>query len=275
MPCLFRDSALVRAVQGEKAMSISVIIPTRNAPSILALTLAHYWANAHDDRLVDSVTLLDNASTAPGMEAVLADAQRRGAQVIRHEKNIGVWASINRGLVLSRSEKVFVLTSDIFLAPDALKWLHAIQDDTGCAFLGPQVVSDQQEYTWLLYEDPLPAQQVNLSTYNGAVFLLTRTLLDKVGMFDSQFYITYGDTDYAQRTLDAGLSFGLTESVRCIHLNQQSRQADFTVEQDTTVEINDWKRFASKWQHRPDVMIKHQRPDYIKYSMIKERYWKK
>lgn len=254
-------------------MSISVIIPTRNAPSILALTLAHYWANAHDDRLVDSVTLLDNASTAPGMEAVLADAQRRGAQVIRHEKNIGVWASINRGLVLSRSEKVFVLTSDIFLAPDALKWLHAIQDDTGCAFLGPQVVSDQQEYTWLLYEDPLPAQKVDFSTYNGAAWMMTRACIEQVGYFDPSFYVCYGDTDYAQRIVDAGVSYGVTEAVRCLHMDKQSRKADHSITQDTDIEIRDWERFADKWKQRPDVMAKHPQPNRIVYNMLKERYW--
>jgi len=252
---------------------MSVLIPTRNAPSILALTLAHYWANAHDDRLVDSVTLLDNASTAPGMDAVLAEAHRRGCHVIRHEKNIGVWASVNRGLALSRSEKVFVLTSDILLAPDALKWLHAIQDDTGVDFLGPKVISDQQEYLWTLYDDPLPAQTVDISAYNGAVWLFTRECIEKVGYFDPSFYVCFGDVDYAQRVKDAGLSYGVTDAVRCLHLDKCSRRADHTADQDTSIEIRDWERFAEKWSHRPDVMVKHAKPDRIFYNMLKERYW--
>lgn len=252
---------------------IDVILPTRNAPAILAQTLMHYWTNVHDPRLVASVTILDNASTAPGMDAVLAEAHRRGVQVIRHERNIGVWASLNRGLVLSRSEKVFVVTSDILLAPNALKWLHAIQDDTGCQFLGPEVISDRQEDLWRLYEDPLPAQKVDLSTYNGACWLMTGECIKKVGYFDPSFYVCYGDTDYAQRILDAGLSYGVTEAVRCLHLDKQSRKADHSASQDTDIEIRDWERFAAKWKKRSEVMMHHSRPDRIVYNMMKDRYW--
>lgn len=252
---------------------IDVIIPTRNAPSILAQTLTHYWANVHDPRLVASVTILDNASTAPGMDAILAEAHRRRIQIIRHEKNIGVWTSLNRGLVLGRSGKVFIVTSDILLAPDALKWLDAIQDDTGCAFLGPEVISDRQEDLWRLYEDPLPAQKVDYSTYNGACWLMTRECIEKVGYFDSRFYVCYGDLDYTIRIKDADLSYGVTEAVRCVHLDKQSRQADHSVNQDNEMEIKDWTRFAEKYGSESDILQAHPRPDQIMYALIKERYW--
>jgi GT2 family glycosyltransferase len=253
---------------------VSVVIPCRNAPAILAATLAHYWANAHHDKLVSSVVLLDNCSTAPGMDAVFADAMRRGARVIRHEKNLGVWTSLNRGLVLAgQSEKIFILTSDILLAPDALALLDAIQDDSGCAFLGPRVVSDQFDDLWKLYEEPEPAEKVDYSTYNGAAFLMTRECIEKVGYFDSGMYVCYGDTDYAQRVRDAGLQYGVTDAARCLHLDKRSRRADHTASQDTDIEIQDWERFAEKWKHRPDVMVNHHRPDQIVYNMMKERYW--
>ena len=252
---------------------IDVIIPTKNAPHILAMTMAHYWLNAHNDRLVASVTLLDNCSDAKGMDSVFDDAISRGARVVRHERNVGVWTSLNRGLTLSRSNKVFVLTSDILLAPQALQWLDAIQDDSGCDFLGPTVISDQIEYLWALYEDPCPAEAVNRSHYNGACWLMTGELIEKVGSFDPRFYICFGDVDYTQRIADAGLSFGVTGAVRCLHMDKQSRQADFTASQDTDVEIRDWERFAEKWGDRPDVMTKHPRPDRIIYNMMKSQYW--
>ena len=252
---------------------ISVIIPTRNAPHILAMTMAHYWLNAHNDRLVASVTLLDNCSDAKGMDGVFADATSRGARVIRHERNVGVWTSLSRGLALSRSSKVFVLTSDILLAPQALQWLDAIQDDSGCDFLGPTVISDQIEYLWTLYEEPTPAEAVNRNHYNGACWLMTKELIEKVGYFDPRFYICFGDVDYTQRVADAGLSFGVTDAVRCLHMDKQSRRADFTSMQDTDVEIRDWERFAKKWKDRPEVMAKHPKPDRIIYNMMKSQYW--
>lgn len=252
---------------------MSVLIPARNAPEIVAMTLAHYWANAHDDDLVASVTLLDNCSTAPGMDAIFAEAIRRGAHVIRHERNLGVWTSLNRGLALSRSEKVFILTSDILLAPDALKWLDAIQDESGCDFLGPRVISDKVDDLWRLYEDPCPAQKVDYSTYNGAALLLSRRCVETVGFFDSSMYVCYGDTSYAQQVRDAGLQYGVTDAVRCLHLDKKSRQADATASQDTDIEIRDWERFAAKWKDRPDVLMQHPMPDRIVYNMMKDRYW--
>ena len=58
-----------------------------------------------------------------------------------------------------------------------------------------------------------------------------------------------------------------------MHMDKQSRKADFTGEQDTDVEIKDWERFAEKWGDRPDVMAKHPRPDRILYNMMKSQYW--
>lgn len=247
---------------------ISVIIPTRNAPHVLALCLTHYWANAHDDRLVASVTLLDNCSEAKGMDAVFSDAIRRGAVVIRHERNVGVWASVNRGLALSRSEKLLVLTSDILLAPGALAELDRIQDESLVWFLGPRVVSDFLEAVPLLYEPPM-AGTVDRSHYNGACWLMTRELIEKVGWFDPRFYICFGDTDYALRLTDASYVYGVTDTVWCVHLDKQSRRSDFTEGEDTRVEMRDAERFHEKWRDRPDVLARHPQLTGIQYAVSK------
>ena len=102
---------------------------------------------------------------------------------------------------------------------------------------------------------------------------MTKELIEKVGYFDPRFYICFGDVDYTQRVADAGLSFGVTDAVRCLHMDKQSRRADFTSMQDTDVEIRDWERFAKKWKDRPEVMAKHPKPDRIIYNMMKSQYW--
>ena len=250
---------------------ISVIIPTRNAPEVLALCLAHYWANAHDERLVASVTLLDNCSEATGMDAVFSDAIRRGAAVVRHERNVGVWASVNRGLVLSRSEKVLVLTSDVLLAPGAVAELDRIQDASQVWFLGPRVVSDFLTAIPLLYERA--AGPVDRSHYNGACWLMPKELVWKVGWFDPQFYVCFGDTDYTQRLTDAFYVYGVTDAVRCVHLDKQSRRHDHTEGEDTYVEIRDAERFHEKWADRPDVLARHPRLSPLQYAVTKAE-WK-
>jgi GT2 family glycosyltransferase len=248
---------------------IDVIIPTRNAPEVLALTLAHYWANAHDETLVASVTLLDNCSSAPGMDRIFGDVIRRGGRVLRQEGNIGVWASVNRGLALAQSEQVLVLTSDVLLAPEAVAKLSKIQEEFDIPSLGPRVVSDQITHLAQLYSSHSPAYTADTSHYNGACWMMKRSLLNTVGWYDPQFYICFGDTDYNQRLLDAGVLYGVTDSVRCLHLDKQSRRHDFTEGQDTEVEMTDARRFHTKWQDRPDVLAKHPQLSSVQYAIAK------
>lgn len=247
---------------------IDVVIPTRNAPEVLSLCLTHYWANAHDEKLVASVTLLDNCSEAKGMEAVFNEALRRGAAVIRHERNVGVWTSLNRGLALSRSEKVLVLTSDILLGPGALAELDRVQDESNVWFLGPKVVSDFLQHIPLLYERA-DGPFVNRATYNGACWLAPKELYQRVGGFDPRFFICFGDTDFTQRLTDAFYVYGVAEHVPCVHLDKQSRRADYSEGQDTEVEMRDAERFHEKWADRPDVLARHPRLTAVQYAVSK------
>src|SRR3990172_2248201 len=106
---------------------IDVVVPCRNAPGVLWLTLTHLWCHNRPR----SVTLLDNASDALGMPEVLAWARARGALVIRHEQNVGVWASANRGLIVARSRYVMLLSSDLLLGPGAVAKLAVAAQQTG------------------------------------------------------------------------------------------------------------------------------------------------
>lgn len=254
-------------------MRVDVVIPTRNAPQVLSLCLSHYWLNAHDESLVSSVSLFDNCSTALGMRSIQQEAMRRGAQVIINEQNVGVWASVNRGLVLARSEYVLVLTSDVLLGPMALRKLVGALDTTpDLAIVGPMVADGLEALPWL-YGGSVAEYQLDTTTYNGACWLMRRSLLDTIEYFDSRFYVAYGDTDYMQRVRDVGLQYGVLRNARCIHLDKQSRKADHTVDQDTTVEIRDAQAFHEKWKHRPDVLAQHPIPDRLMYALQKEQYW--
>lgn len=265
----------VSAEAGEEM--IDVIIPTRNAPEILSLCFAYYWLNGHDDRLISSVSIFDNCSTASGMSDVLAGAgsgKFSNLVVFRNEKNVGVWTSVNRGLTLSRSEFILVLTSDVLLGPKAT-WtmVEILKGNPELHLIGPTVKNGLENLPWLSDISKMSAE-INNTTYNGACWMMRRSLLDRVGYFDPQFYVCYGDTDYVQRAQDIGVQYGVSNQARCIHLDKQSRQADHTIDQDNEVEIRDAGRFHQKWEHRPDVLARHPVPNRLLYAIQKERYWK-
>ena len=249
-----------------------VVIPTRNAPAVLSLCLSHYWLNAHEESLVSSVALFDNRSTAEGMSAIQQNAQRMGASVFINERNIGVWASVNRGLVLARSEYILVLTSDVLLAPGSLrKLIGALDTEPTLSVVGPAVADGLQSLPWL--HESVVGYELDTSTYNGACWLFRRNLLEQVGYFDSRFYVCFGDVDWMQRVRDAGGQYGILRNARCTHLDKQSRQADHSIDQDNEVEMRDAEQFHEKWKHRPDVLAKHPIPNPLMYALQKESYW--
>lgn len=250
---------------------VEVIIPTRNAPSILWLALTHLIA--YNGRDFARATLLDNRSDAPGADTVLAWAAARGLPVVRHERNLGVWASVNRGLALARAPKVLVLTSDVLLGPQTVRALAAVMDATGVPFLGPEVHTGLDEAPALAA--PLPERgAVDVTAYNGACWMMQKdALLAQVGWFDPRFAVCYGDTDYVERMRLAGVRYGVVRGLPCVHLDKQSRRAEHTAEEDTDVEIRDGERFHAKWAEHPEILARHPAVSRQAYLYAK-RGWK-
>jgi GT2 family glycosyltransferase len=245
-------------------------VPCRNAPEVLWLTLTHLWAA--DVRY--PITLLDNCSTAPGMDDVLAEARRRGAVVIRHEMNVGVWASVNRGLALARARWVWIVTSDVLLAPATLELLPKIAEEEQVSFLGP-------DWTHSLQALPILARRptelvVQLGAYNGSCWLMDwPRLRAEIGWFDPGYYVAFGDTDYVERMRQAGMRFGVVRGLPSIHLDKQTRRHDHTADTDSEIESRDAARFHERWAAHPDVLARHPQFGVLTYTLQKEQAgWK-
>ena len=244
-------------------MTVDVLIPTRNAPESLWLCLTHLWAYGMVPE-VASVVLLDNCSTDPRIPAILALAQRRPRhQVVRHDRNVGVWCSLNRGLALSRADAALVLTSDVLLGPGTVASLLEAWRQARPAFLSPDCLTGLGEAPGLARTGaPVHGEAPR---YNGACWLMEwPRLRGEVGWFDPRFYVAYGDTDYAERlrlaaarAQDKTLVPILLAGLPVCHLDKQSRRADMTAAQDTDMELRDGERFREKWKDHPEVLARH------------------
>jgi len=238
---------------------IDIVLPCRNAPEALMLTLQFFWANAYDPNIVASVTIVDNCSTDARVRPILEHAAARYPEthrVVLNERNVGVWCSVNRGLAAGRSEFAFVLTSDVLLGHGSLAKIYgALAADRTLGILGPEVLIG-------LGTCPLLARNggevvVDRSTYNGAAWMLKRELLSKVGWYDPRMYVAFGDTDFMERMRLANVGYGVLRGVPCVHLDKQSRRVDGTAGQDSEMELKDAREFAQKWAAHPDVARRH------------------
>jgi len=257
-------------------VTVDVLIPTRNAPESLWLCLTHFWAFACRDKLVSSVVLLDNCSTDPRVSEILAIAQQTPRhQVIRHDRNVGVWCSVNRGLALSRSGLVLVLTSDVLLGVAVLPLLVEVQKRTRLAFLGPETVIGLGQVPALATQAETPV--LLEPGYNGSCWLMDwPRLREAVGWFDPRFYVCFGDTDYVERLRAAAagdplLEPAMVKGIRTCHLDKQSRRADGDAGQDTEVELRDGARFREKWRDNPAVLARHPELPREAYMAFKDR----
>ena len=251
---------------------IEVLIPCRNAPAALWLTLTHLVAHA-DCGEVKAVTLLDNRSTASGMDYVFSMAKNRGMRVIRHEENVGVWASVNRGLALARAPWVVVLTSDVLLGPSAISILSQVMDQArgNLVHLGPLSVEGPDALRAVPGLACPPGNvTVNTAHYNGAVWLMRWDVLREcVGWFDPNYYVSFGDVDYVERIRLAGLVCGVVPELLCIHLDKQTRRHDHTAQVDSDVDVRDSALFRAKWQDNPEVLAQHPQLSVEQYIALK------
>lgn len=245
---------------------VDVILPVRNTGRVFGLCMAHLYAYALPSGLVNSVTIMDNASTDPVLAAVLAEASRRGCRVIRHERDVGVWCSVNRGLAATTTPQVLIVTADVLLGPYLLPALAQVFDQTGLHYLAPRPGGDGlAHYDRILVP---PADTAIAYNYNGACWLLDWAVLrDAIGWYDPQFYVCNGDTDYiarlvlhAQATQDARFAPHCLDAVHVCHLDKQTRRAD-SAERDSAIDTEDLRRFRAKWAHVPELLTAHPETD--------------
>jgi len=269
-------------------MNVDVLIPCRNAPQALWLCLVHLEAFTPWDQIA-SVTLLDNASTDAHMPDVFALAERFRVPtaIIHHERDVGVWCSLNRGLALARNSLVLVVTSDVLIGPGVINQLLDAQRATHLAFLCPdwsvglgevtRLAQPHNVHVSLAASEARPQAMALREDYNGACWLMDWSRLrPAVGWFDPRFYVTFGDVDYVERcrlaaASDPSLAPAVLSGACVCHLDKQSRRADMTAEEDTRMELGDGRRFRDKWRGYPAVLTRHRELPAEQYLNFKSR----
>jgi hypothetical protein len=235
---------------------LTVILNWRTAAMTLEAAEA---ALAAMDGIAGAVTIVDNDS-GDGSEATLRRAvAERGwdrVRVIQSGRNGGYGAGNNVGIRAglpdgSRPDYVYVLNSDAFPAPDAIRrLLDHLEAHPGTGFAGsyvhgvdgaPHVTCFRFPSLWSELEGgarsgpvtrllkrhvvpmAIPAEGVmRVDWLAGASLMMRRSVLDRIGLFDEGFFLYFEETDLLRRGALAGAPTDYVRASEVAHVGSAS-----------------------------------------------------
>ncbi len=261
----------------ERERVFSVIIVNWNAKAFLDECLQSLARSDCADRL--EIIVVDNASEDGSPE--LVEAKYPSARVIRNSANLGFAAANNIGIARSTGEYVFLVNSDVNVAPDCMETLARYMDArpevglSGPAMLGPdgKIGRSCRGFPTLwrmichaLFLDRLFPWSQRFSGYTmwywkqdstrevdilGGWFLCARrTALEKVGGLDERFFFYAEDMDWCRRFHLNGFKLAFVAEAQSVHYGGgSSRVAPVKYYiQEQRADLQLWRKHNPSWK---------------------------
>lgn len=209
-----------------------------------------------------AITIVDNDSQDGSFEKMGAEVVGRGwdhaetpVRVLQSGRNGGFGAGNNHGIRAglpggARPDYVYILNSDAFPAPDAIRRLldHLeTHPETGfagshihgpegephhTAFRFPSVAGELEQSARLgpvsrllrnsIVAPPLPVRTGRVDWLAGASLMMRQSVLDRIGLFDETFFLYFEETDLCLRAFRAGWPTDYVVESRVAHIGSAS-----------------------------------------------------
>lgn len=214
------------------------------------------------DGIEGALTIVDNDSGDGSFEKLTAEVAARGwdrgpqrVRVLQSGRNGGFGAGNNFGIAAglpggARPDYVYLLNSDAFPAPDAIRALvghlesHPATGFAGSyihgtdgaphhtAFRFPTLLGEFEGQVRLgpvsrllarhIVALPMPEATCRVDWLAGASMMMRQSVLDRIGLFDETFFLYFEETDLSRRAALAGWPTDYVVESRVAHIGSAS-----------------------------------------------------
>ena len=190
-------------------------------------------------------TVVDNDSKDGSQEFLQSQAK---IQYLQTGGNIGYGRAINRGVAATASKYVCVMNTDVLLNREALidlwRFLEERPDAGACA---PRITYEDGRSQGMVFSESLfshyanwygkmlsrsakvkiekAAKPLKVDGVLGAFFLIRRSAIPALALFDEDFFFFYEDTALAHTLMNRGVSCYVVPGVSIVHIGGMSRSA--------------------------------------------------
>lgn len=232
-------------------IDVSVIIVNYNTLKLTKNTIDSIFEKT--EGLSYEIILVDNASTDGSVEYFEKNYKNK-IIFIKNNKNLGFGRANNKGIEIAKGKYIFLLNSDTLLINNAIKILFDFMEKTKeCGVCGGNLYDvDLKPAHSFLPDLPYMTLKIECNNYlniiskvyrklrkkrsdfnydnfpkkvgyiTGANMMIRKKLLDKVGMFDDDFFMYSEEVELTYRIYKAGyISFSVPEA-KIIHLEGKS-----------------------------------------------------
>lgn len=237
---------------------LSVIIVNYNTAHLLERCLGTLRAACADVDL--EVVIVDNASR-DGSAAFIKD-RFPWVTLIANAQNVGFGRANNQALAACSAPLILLLNADAYVFPDTIrKSLAHMQREPACGVLGAHLVDEHGSgvfsgrtfpsswQTFLLRTGllarmrrsapdtpPPPAasgtdalEALDCDWVVGCYYLVRRSLIDQIGLFDPRYFLYYEEVDHCQATHAAGWRVQCLTQAQVIHVGGGSAETEGTL----------------------------------------------
>ena len=225
-------------------MKLSIIIVNWNTSKLLRQCLNSLEIKNQKSKIKNNfeIIVVDNGSTDDSIKEIETfkfQIKNFKLKIIQNDSNQGFAKAVNMGIKESKGEVILLLNSDTQVKPGALEKLIEFEEKVRPAVIGakmlnldgtvqgscfnfPTVKRAILEY-WLGKKNyfskyaPTGNEAVEVEAVSGGAMLISREIINKIGMLDEQYFFYFEDLEFCRRTKKAGFKVYYLPSAEVFH----------------------------------------------------------